>query len=289
MSACRVLATSREGLGIPGEQLWPLRSLATPEAGSSPDEVADTEAVRLFLDRACAVDPTFTLDAASSTSVGDICRRLDGIPLALELAAARIGAMDPQEIAALLDERFRLLTGGRRRAIERHHTLRAAVDWSYQLLNATDREVFDRLGVFVGSFDAAAAQAIASGDGIATFDVIDALGELVAKSMLTVEHRGGRSRYQLLETLRQYALEQLDGRNASDVFRRRHARYFADAAAEIGPKLLGPDEIESRARFAADLDNFRAAVGWSSDGPPEDHEYAVLILASLAARVGAES
>jgi predicted ATPase/class 3 adenylate cyclase len=285
LQACpsvRVLATSREGLGVPGEQLWPLRSLAMPGPVTSVAELAGADAVRLFMDRAVSVDPAFTLDDTNAASVADICRRLDGIPLAIELAAARIGAMGPNDIASLLDERFRLLTGGRRRAVERHHTLRAAVDWSYQLLDELNRIVFDRLGVFVGSFDAAAAQAVASGAGIETFDVIDALGELVGKSMLTVEHIDGHSRYQLLETLRQYALEQLDSRDESDTYRRRHAAYYAEVATELGPQLLGPDEIASRARFDADVDNYRAAVGWSVEGPPDDHDFAVQIVGSLA-------
>ncbi len=276
----RVLATSREGLGIPGEQLWPLRSLATP---TDVGDIAASDAAQLFVDRATSVDPTFSLDGTNATYVADICRRLDGIPLAIELAAARVASMGPGDISARLDERFRLLTGGRRRAVERHHTLRAAVDWSYQLLDDTERAVFDRLGVFVGSFDANAARVVAAGDDVDEFDVVDALGELVAKSMVTVERAGGHSRYQLLETLRQYALEQLNEREETDVVRQRHAEYFATLAEDFGPQLLTSDEIAARNRFVADLDNFRAAVGWAIEGTSErEHDLAVRIISSVA-------
>src|SRR5439155_3208676 len=149
-----------------------------------------------------AVNPAFVLNPHDAAPVGEICRRLDGIPLALELAAARVGAMAPAEIASLLDERFRLLTGGRRRAVERHHTLRATVDWSYSLLDERDRVAFDRLGVFVGGFDTDAAVAVASGDGIEDWDVVDALADLVAKSLVVSEDTaGGTTRYEMLETL----------------------------------------------------------------------------------------
>jgi predicted ATPase/class 3 adenylate cyclase len=276
----RVLATSREGLGIPGEQLWPLRSLGTPHDSG---DVVSSDAAQLFLDRATSVDPLFVLDDTNAPFVADICRRLDGIPLAIELAAARVGAMGPADIAARLDERFRLLTGGRRRAVERHHTLRAAVDWSYQLLDDAERAVFDRLGVFVGSFDTNAARVVAAGEDIDEFDVIDALGELVAKSMVTVERTGGSSRYQLLETLRQYALEQLNGRGETDDVRERHAAYFAAIAEDLGPQLLGPNEIVARARFVADLDNFRAAVGWAIEGTTQrEHDLGVRIVGAVA-------
>jgi predicted ATPase len=279
----RVLATSREGLGIPGEHLWPLRSLSMPSRSDPLDVVASADAVKLFVDRARAVDPTFVLNEHDASAVGEICRRLDGIPLAIELAAARVASMAPGEIAALLDERFRLLTGGRRRAVERHHTLRATVDWSYSLLDVMARVVFDRLGVFAGSFDATAAQVIAAGDDVDRFDVLDALGELVAKSMLGAEHQDGVTRYQLLETLRQYALEQLDDRNETDAFRRRHAEYFAAFAQRIGPLLLGAEELTWRPRLNVELDNLRAAVGWAIEQTTDDdHEFALQIVASLS-------
>ena len=282
----RVLATSREGLGVPGEHLWPLRSLSMPGRSEPFDVVAASDAVQLFVDRAGSVDPSFALDEHDAQAVAEICRRLDGIPLAIELAAARVAAMAPTEIASLLDERFRLLTGGRRRAVERHHTLRATVDWSYSLLDETERVVFDRLGVFAGTFDASAAQSVAASDGIERFDVLDALGELVAKSMLGAEHEDGRTRYQLLETLRQYALEQLDEHNETDTFRRRHAEHYAAFAERIGPLLLGTEELVWRPRLKVEVDSLRAAVGWAIErDSDDDRELALVILASLAREV----
>ena len=279
----RILATSREGLGIPGEQLWPLRSLSTPSSSDPFDLVELSDSVKLFVDRARDIDPAFSLTEDDAPAVGEICRRLDGIPLAIELAAARVALMTAPEIAALLDERFRLLTGGRRRAVERHHTLRATVDWSYSLLDQSARDVFDRLAVFAGTFDAAAAQAIATGEGIEPFDVLDALGELVAKSMLSAEHRGGVTRYQVLETLRQYGLEKLESRDETDALRRRHAEYFAAFAERIGPLLLGADELLWRPRLQVELDNLRAAVGWATErAAVGDQELGLRIIASLS-------
>ncbi|MGH9920370.1 MAG: adenylate/guanylate cyclase domain-containing protein, partial [Nitrososphaerales archaeon] len=279
----RIVATSREGLGIPGEQLWPLRSLPTPSASDSVDVVVASDAVQLFVLHATSLNPSFILDDREAPAIGEICRRLDGIPLAIELAAARAGAMAPVEIASLLDERFRLLTGGRRRSVERHHTLRATVDWSYSLLEDSERKVFDRLGVFSGTFDAAAAQAVAASEDIGRFEVLDALAELVGKSMLDVEQHEGLTRYQMLETLRQYALEKLDHRSETDEFRRRHARYFSEFAREVGPTLLGPAELEWRPKLTIEVDNLRAAVGWAIDPPDEDdRELALVLLASLS-------
>ena len=176
------------------------------------------------MERARAARPSFVLDDANAPAVGEICRRLDGIPLAIELAAARVGALRPGEIASLLDERFRLLTGGRRTAIERHQTLRATVDWSYSLLDDRERLVFERLGVFVGGFDVAAASVVVEGEGVERWDVVDALGELVAKSMLTTDDEPtATTRYQMLETMRAYARELLDESGSADGWRRRHA------------------------------------------------------------------
>ncbi len=220
----RLLATSREGLGVAGEQIWPLASLTLPES-SELDRVSECDAVRLFVDRAHAARPGFVLSETNAAAVGEICVRLDGIPLAIELAAARVAALSPGDIRGLLDERFRLLTGGRHTTVERHQTLRAAVDWSYSLLDDRERVVFDRLSVFSGSFDARAAQAVVSGDGIEAWDVLDALTGLVAKSMVNAEEDPeGVMRYQLLETLRQYGREQLDAAGDADAWRRRHAQ-----------------------------------------------------------------
>jgi predicted ATPase len=280
----RILATSREGLGVEGERVVALRSLGVPEPGAERDAIATSDAARLFLERARSAQAEFELDDAASGAVAEICRRLDGIPLAIELAAARVVAMHPREIAEHLDERFRLLTGGRRTAVERHHTLRATVDWSYSLLGPTEQAVFARLGVFAGSFDAAAAQAVVSGDGIEHWDVVDALSDLVAKSMVTADRSSGTTRYQLLETLRQYSRELLDDQDASDHWRRRHAEHFVAFAAEAGAAVLGPDELDWYARIVDDLDNLRAVVIWSLDrDDPADVDLALRVIVGLIA------
>jgi len=281
--AVRIVATSREGLAVDGEQVIPLRSLAVPEDSADAAAIAGSAAVGLFLERARAVKPDVELRPADLAAVAEVCRRLDGIPLAIELAAARVVAMAPGEIAGLLDERFRLLTGGRRTAVERHQTLRATVDWSYSLLDQRDRSVFDRLGVFAGTFGADAAAAVTSGDGIERFDVLDALTDLVAKSLVVTESGDdGTTRYALLETLRQYARERLDELGTSDDWRHRHAAFFAGLSEELAPLLFSPDEIAARHRLHADLDNLRAAVGWALDRDDrDDNELGVRIPAAL--------
>jgi len=261
----RVLATSREGLGVDGEQLRPIRSLPVPELPTAA-AVLSTDATTLFTERATAVAPAFRVDEANAAAVVEICRRLDGIPLAIELAAARVASLQPTEIATLLDERFRLLTGSRRRTVERHQTLRAAVDWSYSLLSDVERTVFGRLGVFIGSFDGPAAQSVVGDTIIGQFEVVDALGELVAKSMLAAEPApDGTTRYQLLETLRQYALERLEQDGEVDVYRRRHAEHYVAVTAELGRAIYGPAEASARGRLERETDNLRAAVDWAID------------------------
>jgi predicted ATPase/class 3 adenylate cyclase len=279
----RILATSREGLGIAGEQVWPLRSLSVDGAGD-----ASGDAVQLFAERARAVRPSFTLDDANASAVTELCRRLDGMPLPIELAAARVVSMTPREIVAKLDERFRLLTGGRRSAVERQQTLRATVDWSYSLLDERDRLVFDRLGVFVGGFDADAATAVASRDGIEEWDVLDALADLAGKSLVVSEDTpAGTTRYDMLETLRHYARERLDESGDADNARRRHADHYARFAEEAAEALRGSHELEWRARLRTELDNLRSAVSWSLDSlEREDGEFALRIIAGLGMQQG---
>jgi predicted ATPase/class 3 adenylate cyclase len=279
-----VLATSREGLGIDGEQVWPLRSLEVPEESNGVGSGTRSDAVRLFADRARAARPGFALDETNVASVAEICRRLDGIPLAIELAAARVAAMSPSEIGRLLDERFRLLTGGRRTAVERHQTLRATVDWSYSLLKPVERLVFDRLAMFAGTFDADSATVVVSSDGVEPWDVRDSLMALVAKSLVAAEPTSDdQTRYSMLETLRQYGREQLDENGGTDTWRRRHAAHFAEFAEVAGPALLGSEELPWRRRVGLELDNLRAAVTWSLDSHDhEDRDYAIRIIAALA-------
>jgi predicted ATPase len=227
----RVLATSREPLGVSGEHLYPVDPLGT-----------DDEAVALFLDRARAVKPGFLITEANAPAVGDVCRHLDGIPLAIELAAARVTAMTPEEICGRLGERFRLLRSGLRASAGRHQTLRAAIDWSYDALEPLDREVFEGLGVFAGGFTADAAQAVLSGKAD-PWDVLNVLENLVAKSLLGTSEQGGTTRYQMLETLRHYATERLVERGRHDELRRAHARWVVDfVETHAGPGLRGPEE-----------------------------------------------
>jgi predicted ATPase/class 3 adenylate cyclase len=278
----RVLATSREALDVPGERVIRLRSLALPDTEVALDELVRVDATRLFLERAAAVGSHLRFDPSDAKPIAEICRRLDGIPLAIELAAARIVALSPSEIAGHLDERFRLLTGGRRASLERHHTLRAAVDWSYSLLGETERLIFDRLGVFPSTFDADAAIAVA-GDGIENWDVIDAMSSLVAKSMLVADRASsGSTRYQMLETLRHYARERLDAAGTADACRRRHAQHYADLTSREAVQVA--DEEQWLVRTAAEIDNLRAAVLWSLDAAnEEDGEVALHIIAEVTA------
>jgi predicted ATPase/class 3 adenylate cyclase len=279
-----ILATSREALEVQGERVIRLRPLAVPHAAAAVAHLADFDAARLFLDRAEATGADLTLEPADGPAIAEICRRLDGIPLAIELAAARVPALAPAEIAAHLDERFRLLTGGRRAAAERQHTLQATIDWSYALLSQRDQAVFDHLGVFPASFDASAAQAAAAAGGVDPWDAVDALTSLVAKSMLNADRRAtGSTRYQLLESLRHYARQRLDAADVADETRRSHARHYASFVGDIGSGLRGPDEASWRRRRDADLGNFRAAVSWALDSVrEEDGELAMVLLGELA-------
>jgi hypothetical protein len=244
--------------------------------------LVDDQATELFGERARSVAPDAAIDA-NDTSVAEICQRLDGIPLAIELAAARVVALGPTEIATRLDERFRLLTGGRRTAVERHQTLRATVDWSYSLLEESAQVVFARLGVFSGGFDVEAAEAVASGAGLEPWDVVDAVTDLTAKSMVVSERGPSGTRYRLLETMRAYARELLDQQADADTWRRRHAGHYADVAETIGPMLRGPRELETRRRLHLDVDNLRAAVTWALDShDAADADLAARIIGALS-------
>jgi predicted ATPase len=293
LRGCRevqLLATSREVLSVPGEQVVGLRSLSVPRRSDSPEEIVVADAVALFAERARAVRATFGIDPRNAGAVAEICWRLDGIPLAIELAAARIAAMSAAEIGAHLDERFRLLQGGKRTALERHQTLRATVDWSYSLLSDAERVVFERLGAFGGAFDAPDACAVAVGEGIEEWDVLDALASLVAKSMLVAdEDNEGVTRYQMLETIRAYARERLADQGKSDLWRRRHAEHYTRFSIEARDALLGPEELAWRRRLRAELDNVRAAVFWSLDSnAPRDHQFALTVIANFASEVQAD-
>ena len=263
----RVLATSREGLGVPGEQTRTVPSLAVPPmASSSVAAMSEHAAVQLFVERAQQVRDSFRLDATNAVAVTRIVHQLDGIPLAIELAAARVRAMGPAEISDRLGERFRLLTGGSRVAIERHQTLRGTVDWSYELLDTMDRAVFERLSVFAGGFTLDAAQTVVADHELSDFDVLDCLTNLVSKSMVAIDDdTEGGVRFRTLETLRQYGREKLDRRGESDLVRRRHALYFTQFAERADVKVRGPDEAEWVRQVSIEIDNLRLAFRWAMD------------------------
>ena len=215
-----LLATSREPIGVAGEVSWRVPSLS----------LAD-EAIELFTDRARHARPDFAVTDDNAAAVGEICARLDGLPLAIELAAARVRALSLAEILDSLHDRFRLLTGGARTAVRRQQTLRASVDWSHALLTEPERVLFRRLAVFLGGFDLDAAQAVAGGGDVQRYQVLDQLTLLVDKSLVVADDSGGRTRYRLLETVRQYALEKLGESGEADAVRARHRDHYTAMAA----------------------------------------------------------
>jgi len=262
--AARVIATSREPLRTEGEWVYPVPPLAVPP-GDSPDgeDALCYGAVRLFVERARAAVPSFSLDPRGVAAVTAICRRLDGIPLAIELAAARVAALGIDGIAARLDDRFRLLAGGHRTAMPRHQTLRATLDWSYELLTEPERVVLRRLAVFAGGFTLHAASAIAADDKIAASEIVDCVANLVAKSLVTADGGGATLSYRLLETTRAYLLEKLALAGDFDWAARRHGRYYLDlfATAEAEAETRPTDEW--LAQYVPNLDNLRAALNWA--------------------------
>ncbi len=263
----RILATSREPLGIAGETVWsvPPLSLPSEDQEASSDALSRSEAVRLFVDRATAVQPDFDLNAKNGLAVAELCRRLDGMPLALELAAARAATLPAQQIAERLDDRFRLLTGGSRSALQRHQTLRATIDWSYQLLEQPERICLRRLSVFAGAFTLEAAEAVCADDDIDSGDVLDLVARLVLKSLLVAESRGDQARYRLLETIREYAEERLAEAEEAEQVCVLHRQFLLDLA-ESAPTWSGAGEEVWLQQLEADHDNLRAALEWGVRG-----------------------
>jgi len=264
-SGVKVLATSREALGVTGEVTYPVPSLgAPPSSPTSAEELMSYDSVVLFEDRAALARPKFKVTDANAPAVAQICRSLDAVPLAIELAAARVRVLSPGEIADRLDDRFRLLTGGDRTAMPRQQTLEATVTWSYDQLSEEERLMFSRLAVFAGSLDLRAAEEVAGFDGIEKNEVLDLVTGLIEKSMLVVQSDDGAgTRYRLLETLRQYARSRLiEGGDVEDL-RRRHARYFTDLAEEGDEELRGPGQSEAFAGLEREHANFAAALTWT--------------------------
>jgi predicted ATPase/DNA-binding CsgD family transcriptional regulator len=259
-----ILATSREGLGIDGERLVPVPPLPVPGADDDLDTILDAEAVRLFAERATAVKPGFTVTEQNAAAVAAVCRRLDGVPLAIELAAARVPAMTPAELARRLERSFAVLAGGRRGAAAHHQTLRAAIDWSFQLLTGPEQALLARLAVFAGGATLEAAEAVCGGEGIDPDAVFGLLASLVARSLVVAEEHGPKTRYRLLETIRQYGEEHISQSGEAERWRARHARYYADLLRQVRDQTHKPrDEVFWAVRVSAEQDNLLAAWSWA--------------------------
>src|SRR5215471_16742833 len=264
----RVLATSREPLNVAGEVAWRVPSLGTPVEVRPPrwQDLEELGAVALFLDRARAADPTFAMSARNAADVAAICVRLDGIPLALELAAARAGLLSPEEILARMSDSLRLLTRGHRTASARHQTLRAAIDWSHDLLTGDERAMLACLSVFVGGFRMEAAEALWNRDD-RTGAAFELVGSLVDRSM--VQRTAGGDRYEMLETIRQYARERLTAAGGLEDAADRHLRYFLEMTEEAEPLVRGVDSARWLHRFEEEHDNLRAALEWALGRAPD--------------------
>ncbi len=261
----RLLATGREPLHIAGEVTWLVPPLSLPDPQHLPplDDLAQYEAVQLFLDRAAAALPAFTLTEHNAAALADVCYRLDGMPLAIELAAAWVKVLSVGQIAKRLVDCFRLLIGRDRMALTRQQTLKATLDWSYGLLSEPERMLFHRLAVFAGGFTLEAAESVCVGQGVARDEVLDLLSHLVDKSMVVMQERAGEARYWMLETIRQYAREKLLESGEVERVRHCHLSFFMRLAEETKPQLRGPDQMQWLTRLEAEHDNLRAALDWS--------------------------
>ena len=267
-----LLVTSREPLGVEGELTWRTPSLSLPrvEDAGHPELLLQSEAVRLFVERARLSRPGFELDETVSEAVAQICARLEGMPLAIELAAGLDRVMTPQEILERLRDRFRLLTGGSRTALPRHQTLRQAVEWSYTLLSPDERELLTRLAIFAGGFDLAAAEAVAESSMPEDGEALQLLSKLVDKSLVAAELGSPKStRYRMLDTIREYALDRLSQADRSDV-RRRHAAYFTDWSMRAAKALFGHDQDTLLRSLDEEQPNIRLALDWGLAEQPED-------------------
>jgi predicted ATPase/DNA-binding CsgD family transcriptional regulator/DNA-binding transcriptional regulator YiaG len=264
----RILATSREQLGVQGEVGWSVSPLSLPSAEdrSSTEELFGSEAVRLWMERARTHQPAVALSKSDLRLVGEACRRLDGLPLAIELAAARLNVLAPEEIVIRLEDRYRLLTGGSRTGTARHQTLEAAIAWSYDLLSPPVQTVFRRLAVFAGGWTLDAAESICTGGSIRAEDVLDLLTHLVGKSLVVVDAlTSGQRRYRQLETIRQYAVHKLQTSGDEAALRTRHADWFLDLAGRAERAGRGPNETFWLDRLEGEIDNLRGALSWSAE------------------------
>lgn len=263
----RILATSRESLGVESESTFPVPSLTVPDPSTSEgvDSLLQAESVRLFKERAIAVDRRFAPTDEDVPALAQICTRLDGIPLALELAAVRVKVLTPKQIASRLDDQLGLLARGGRTKIERHQTLRATLDWSYELLDDDEQMLLRRLGVFAGRFSLEAAESACSEDGLEKNRILDLLTALVDKSLVEAKTQEGARLFRLLEPVRQFVSEKLRSSGEGPVLHVRHWDYYLAFARRAEPELIGPAQEEWFARLDAEYDNLRAALKWSSD------------------------
>ena len=268
----KILATSREALGVAGEMAWIVPSLGIPDP-ERPLPIAELvryEAIGLFVERARFVAPRFELSAENATSGAELCRRLDGMPLAIELAAARAGVLSVEQIASRLEDSFKLLASRSRTTDPRQQTLRATIDWSYDLLSEDERILFRRVSVFAGGFTLAAAEVVCADVGLEHDDVLEVLSRLVEKSLVVMRERNGEARYHLLEMIRHYGREKLEESGETQALRRSHADYFLAVAEEAEPNLTGAEQGAWLGLLETELDNLRAAIGWSvRAGEPE--------------------
>lgn len=261
----RILATSREPLAIQGEVVYPLTSLGLPRTDAALNQVLQSEAVRLFIERAKAVKPDLHLTEEKARLVAEICGRLDGNPLAIELAAARIKVLKIEHIAQRLDDRFNLLTTGNRTALPRHQTLRATIDWSYNLLPEDARILLRRASVFAGGFTMNAAEEICSDERLSSQEILNVLTRLVDQSLVVVDEQDDDERYRMLQTIREYAREKLLAAGESTRVQNRHLHFFLRMAEKAEPQLQLADQIYWLNRLERDHDNLRAALGWALD------------------------
>jgi non-specific serine/threonine protein kinase len=261
-----VIVTSRERLGMAGELTYRVPSLTVPGSGdtfAAPEALLAYEGVRLFIERARLLRPDFTVTAENAVSLASICARLDGMPLAIELAAPRLRSMSVEELSQGLDQRFALLTGGSRTVLPRHRTLRSMIDWSYDLLTDVEQAMLRRVSVFAGGWTLAAAEHVCTGDGIEKSDTIVLLTSLTDKNLIIAEEHDGATRYRLLETIRRYALDRLRETGEEARWRNRHFAWVLELAEESFKPLTGPDQNLWLDRMAPELDNFRAALRWA--------------------------
>jgi predicted ATPase/DNA-binding CsgD family transcriptional regulator len=263
----RILATSREALGVAGEARWPVPSLSVPDPrrAETVEELEGCESARLFAERASERHPGFSLTAGNAQGVAQICRRLEGVPLAIELAAARVDTLSIEQISERLKDSLKLLASGDRTAVPRQRTLKGALDWSHELLSEPERVLFRRLSVFAGGWTLETAEVVGSGEGVEEGEVLDLLSGLVEKSLIVAEGigEGGKVRYRMLEPVRQYALKKLEGSGEVRAVRRRHAVFFLALAEEAEPELMGPNQRAWLGRLETEHDNLRAALSWS--------------------------